>query len=351
MRTLIGTSGKMNLTSSEASRYCRALRPLVDDVVDCDLFVLPPFTAIWAVAQGLRGSRVAWGAQDVHPEDSGAHTGDVSAPMLADLGCTYVEVGHSERRRDYGASDERVAAQVSAIQRWGMTAIVCVGEPEREPLAGVMTRVRRQLELLASADASRLVLAYEPVWAIGVGSNAEPGWVGEVHGAIHTWLRENVGRGAEVPVDGRRQRERGHCRGHPGPTRGERPVRRAERARPGRIRPDSPRGKHCQSHAHGGGFRGRLTAAKRPGRHRRPDSAFARHDVLGPAPPLLPAGAPRLFRPAPIAHRARAEVQPDRAVPDLRDRGQWNVERGAAQATRDGEKSPLGSAPFPRPVR
>jgi triosephosphate isomerase len=201
MRTLIGTSWKMNLTSSEASRYCRALRPLVDDVVDCDLFVLPPFTAIWAVAQGLRGSRVAWGAQDVHPEDSGAHTGDVSAPMLADLGCTYVEVGHSERRRDYGASDERVAAQVSAIQRWGMTAIVCVGEPEREPLAGVMTRVRRQLELLASADASRLVLAYEPVWAIGVGSApAEPGWVGEVHGAIHTWLRENVGRGAEVPV-------------------------------------------------------------------------------------------------------------------------------------------------------
>ncbi len=158
MRTLIGTSWKMNLTSTEARRYCQALRPLVNDIVDCDLFVLPPFTAIWAVRQRLLGSRVAWGAQDVHPDDSGAHTGDVSAPMLADLGCTYVEVGHSERRRDYGESDERVAAQVSAIQRWGMTAIVCVGELEPAPLAEVMTGICHQLELLASADASRLVL-------------------------------------------------------------------------------------------------------------------------------------------------------------------------------------------------
>lgn len=201
MRMLIGTSWKMNLTSTEASRYCKALRPLVDDVIDRDIFVLPPFTAIWAVRESLQGSRIAWGAQDVHAEDFGAHTGDVSAPMLADLGCRYVEVGHVERRRDHDETDERVAAKVSAIQRWGMTAIVCVGEEEPSPLANVMAGIGRQLELLASADPMRLVIAYEPFWAIGDRSAAaEPGWVCEVHEAIHEWFGANFGKQAAVPV-------------------------------------------------------------------------------------------------------------------------------------------------------
>ena len=95
MRPLIGTSWKMNLTSSEADRWFRDFLPLVDRLGDRDLFVLPPFTAIWVARERLRETAIAWGAQDVDAEDAGAHTGDVSAPMLADLGCTFVEVGHS----------------------------------------------------------------------------------------------------------------------------------------------------------------------------------------------------------------------------------------------------------------
>jgi triosephosphate isomerase len=201
MRLVIGTSTKMNLTSTEALRYCETLRPLVEDLDDRDLFVLPPFTAIWAAREKLVGSRVAWGAQDVHPADSGAHTGDISAPMLADLGCSYVEVGHSERRRDYGETDQLVAAQVAAIQKWGMTAVVCVGEIERGSLATATGWIARQLGALAAVDSGRVLVAYEPVWAIGVGAvAAEPAWVGDVHDAIHDWLRSNLDGGDRTPV-------------------------------------------------------------------------------------------------------------------------------------------------------
>src|SRR3990170_7554934 len=117
----------MNLTSSDAAGYLGTLRSLLDELDAVDLFVLPPFTAIWVAREQLAGTGIRWGAQDVHPDDAGAHTGDVSAPMLADLGCTIVEVGHSERRRDHGETDALVARKVAAAQRWGMTALVCVG--------------------------------------------------------------------------------------------------------------------------------------------------------------------------------------------------------------------------------
>src|SRR5258708_39909824 len=98
----------MSLTSTAAGTYFDVLRPMVEPLTTCDLFVLPPFTSIWVARDRLRGSNVSWGAQDVHCEEGGAHTGDVSASMLADLGCTFVEAGHSERRRDHGESDEVV---------------------------------------------------------------------------------------------------------------------------------------------------------------------------------------------------------------------------------------------------
>jgi triosephosphate isomerase len=201
MKLLIGTSWKMNLTSSEALLYCKRLRPLVEDVTDRDLFVLPPHTAIWAAREKLAGSRVAWGAQDVHPAEAGAHTGDVSAPMLADLGCTYVEVGHSERRRDHLETDAYVSAQVESIQKWGMTAIVCVGEREPSRLEETVAAVDPQLRALEAADPARLVVAYEPVWAIGVGARAaNPGWIADVHSAIHERLRALLGADDPVPV-------------------------------------------------------------------------------------------------------------------------------------------------------
>lgn len=201
MATLIGTSWKMNLTSTDAARYCQVLLPLVVDVTDCDLFILPPFTSIWAVRDRLKGSRVSWGAQAVHPADWGAHTGDVSAPMLADLECAYVEVGHAERRRDHGEANGWIAAQIAAVQRWGMTAILCVGETERTSIRRAMERIEPQLAVLRDADARRLVIAYEPSWAIGEGAEAaEPGWVGQVHTEVRGWLTANLTGGASIPV-------------------------------------------------------------------------------------------------------------------------------------------------------
>src|SRR5260370_7339121 len=119
----------MNLTSSEAATYFEELLPMVSSLTSCELFVLPPFTSIWVARDRLRGSNVSWGAQDVHAEDSGAHTGDVSARMLADLECSFVEVGHPERRRAYGESDEVVARKGRQIRRSEMTPIISVRDP------------------------------------------------------------------------------------------------------------------------------------------------------------------------------------------------------------------------------
>jgi triosephosphate isomerase len=172
----------------------------VADVADRTLFVLPPFPAISAVREALAGSNVAWGAQDVHPDDEGAHTGDVSASMLADLGCTFVEVGHHERRRDYHEDDDLVAAKVAAIQHWGMTAILCVGEAHRTDPETAREHVLGQLRFVDRFDPARLVVAYEPAWAIGVGAERAPSaWIALMHEAIHQQLALGAGGGA-VPV-------------------------------------------------------------------------------------------------------------------------------------------------------
>jgi triosephosphate isomerase len=198
---IIGMSSKMNLTSTEASTYLDSLRALVSDLHDRELFALLPFTSLWVARERLSGSAIAWGAQDVHPDDGGAHTGDVSAPMLADLGCRIVEVGHHERRRDYGETDELVRAKVDAIQRWGMTALVCVGEDRHMPYATVVHVLDRQLERLAAAVPDQLIIAYEPAWAIGVGARpASPTWVESVHAAIRTVLRQGNPTAASVPI-------------------------------------------------------------------------------------------------------------------------------------------------------
>jgi triosephosphate isomerase len=204
MPPLIGTSWKMNLTSTEADRWFRALLPLVRDLGERELFVLPPFTALWVAREVLRDTPVAWGAQDVAPQDAGAHTGDVSAPMLADLGCRYVEVGHSERRRDHGETPELIGAKAAAALRWGMQPIICIGEHERGDLAGTMRflldDLDRCLAAIAPADLARVVIAYEPEWAIGEGAiAAPPDEVGMVHRALAAWLAQRPGGGG-VPV-------------------------------------------------------------------------------------------------------------------------------------------------------
>ena len=204
MRPLIGTSWKMNLTSSEADAWFTALLPLVADLDDRDLFVLPPFTAIWMARQRLQGTAIAWGAQDVHPADGGAHTGDVSAPMLADLGCRYVEIGHSERRRDHGETPELINAKIAAVLRWGMRPLLCTGEPTRMDTDDAARLLQADLSQclagIAPADLSRLVVAYEPWWAIGDGAApAEPQQVGKIHRSLAASLADRA-RGEPVPV-------------------------------------------------------------------------------------------------------------------------------------------------------
>jgi triosephosphate isomerase len=195
-RALIGTSWKMNLTPSEAIGWFRTVVPATASAVDRQLFVLPPFPALLAARAELTGSHIRWGAQDIHEADQGAHTGDVSGAMLADLGCTIAEIGHSERRRDHGETDERIGAKVAAALRWDLTPLVCVGEPRHTDRESAGRHVVRQLsgafERLSSAELDRVVVAFEPVWAIGVGAAAAGvDHISAMHERIGTWLRDH----------------------------------------------------------------------------------------------------------------------------------------------------------------
>ncbi len=163
------TSG-LNLARDIADKAINQ-KPLAFDVVLC-----PPATLIWPISEALMGSPVLLGGQDCHTANHGAHTGDISAGMLADLGCRYVILGHSERRRDHGETSELVAQKVTAAQLAGLTAIVCIGETQEQRANG--TAESALVQQLASSlpekgQPSQLIVAYEPVWAIGSGTIPE----------------------------------------------------------------------------------------------------------------------------------------------------------------------------------
>ena len=168
----------------------------------CDVLVCPPATLVARFAERARGSAVAIGAQDCHPQEKGAHTGDISAEMLADAGASYVIVGHSERRADHGEDDGTVNAKARAAWRAGLIAIVCVGETEAERDAGrTLQVVGRQFagSVPEGATPANMVVAYEPVWAIGTGRTASEADIAEVHGAVRGMLRERFGdAGAQI---------------------------------------------------------------------------------------------------------------------------------------------------------
>ena len=177
--------------------YDAALRAKVD------LLVCPPATLLYIASAAAVGTRIATGGQDCHANASGAHTGDLSAEMLADAGATFAIVGHSERRADHGESDAMVRSKAAAALRAGLTAIVCVGETRAEREAGrTLAIVRRQLRgsVPEGATPSTLVIAYEPVWAIGTGLTPTTADVAEVHGMIRAELRRIVGKEASGAV-------------------------------------------------------------------------------------------------------------------------------------------------------
>ena len=189
--TVLG-NWKMNTGLSEAITLASETVRAVGDDGSVAVGVCPPFVWLDAVRERVAGSPVALGAQTVHAQASGAHTGSVSAPMLADLGCRYVLVGHSERRAD-GETDAAVAAQARAAVAAGLMPVVCVGETLEERDAGDAERVvtaslRASLEGVAVTSASGLVVAYEPVWAIGTGRTASPDQAQAMHAAVRAAL-------------------------------------------------------------------------------------------------------------------------------------------------------------------
>src|SRR5688572_24905714 len=199
MRTpLIAGNWKMFKTVAETVTHAKALRALVKDITDVEIVVAPPFTAVHAASDALRGSNVLVAAQDLHWEREGAFTGEVSAPMIKEAGAALVIIGHSERRTLFGETDATVNRKIGAAFASDLAPIVCIGETldqrERNETLEVLDRqLKNGLDGVTAAQLGQLVLAYEPVWAIGTGRNATPAQAGEAHAHIRQRLRQWFG--------------------------------------------------------------------------------------------------------------------------------------------------------------
>jgi triosephosphate isomerase len=201
-RPIMAGNWKMNLTHLEAILLVQKLAATLTEqqLADVEVAVLPAFTALRSVQTAIEGDKIPirYGAQDLSPYPSGAYTGDVSGPMLAKLGCTYVVIGHSERRQYHHEGDELVNAKVKAAFTAGLTPIFCVGEglevrEAGDHVAHVLARVDAGLDGLKAEQVQSVVVAYEPVWAIGTGKTATPDDAQEVCAAIRARIGETFG--------------------------------------------------------------------------------------------------------------------------------------------------------------
>ena len=197
-RTLIAGNWKMNGKSADGVALATGVGGKMKSSAGAsfDMLVCPPFTLISKVGEAIKGSGVMLGGQDCHTNVSGAHTGDISAEMLKDMGCDAVIVGHSERRTDHKETDELVAAKASAAHAAGLVAVICIGETEAERDAGKTLDVNGSQvagSVPAGSNAKNTVIAYEPVWAIGTGRTPTNEEVQEVHAFIRAELAKKVG--------------------------------------------------------------------------------------------------------------------------------------------------------------
>ena len=194
---LFAGNWKMYKRPSETAEFCVDLKRLLADLEGVDVAVCPPFTSLAVAVQILAGTEIAVAAQNVHWELEGAYTGEISAPMLRELGVYGAIVGHSERRQLFCETDETVAKRTRAALDAGLSVIACVGETEAEREAGETEEVlRRQVSVLEGED--NLVVAYEPVWAIGTGKTATPEIAQEAHAFIKSLLEVPVLYGGSV---------------------------------------------------------------------------------------------------------------------------------------------------------
>ncbi len=188
----------MYKTIAEAVDFIEKIVPVAAAAGHCEVVVAPPFTALAEAARMAKGSKVAISAQDLHWDKEGAHTGDVSPTMIVDAGCTHVIIGHSERRHDHGETDEQVNRKLKAALAAGLTPIMCVGETLAQRESGgtgqvLKTQFEGGLAGLTPSDFSRIIIAYEPVWAIGTGRTATPEMAAESHRILRDLARSRFG--------------------------------------------------------------------------------------------------------------------------------------------------------------
>ena len=200
---ILAANWKMHKTIAESVAFAQAFRPLVAAASNAEIVVAPPFTALAAVARELAGSNVKLAAQNVHPEKQGAFTGEVAPPMLAEVGCAYAIVGHSERRAIFGESSAFVAKKAAALLAHGLLPIVCVGETLEERESGrtfavLESQLTGSLAEIPAERAAEVVLAYEPVWAIGTGKTATPEMAQDAHALIKSLHDTRVLYGGSV---------------------------------------------------------------------------------------------------------------------------------------------------------
>lgn len=206
MRTpIIAGNWKLNKTRAEAEALARGVVEATRDVKNIEIVLCPVYTSLDAVQRIIAGTQVKLGAQDCYWEENGAFTGEVSPSLLKDAGCSYIIIGHSERRQFFGETNETVNRKVKAVLASGLTPIMCVGETLAEREAGKMQavvadHVRNGLAGLGAQEIEKVVIAYEPVWAIGTGKTATPGQAQEVHALIRQILKEIVGAEAAEKV-------------------------------------------------------------------------------------------------------------------------------------------------------
>jgi triosephosphate isomerase len=182
-RPFLAANWKMNKTVDETVMFLKEFIPMVDDAKDADIVIAPPFTALHAASQLLHNSAISLAAQNVFYEDKGAFTGEVAPPMLTDVGCAYVIIGHSERRQYFNETDEIVNKKIKAAKKHGLDVIFCIGESLRERESGeTLDVLKREIEEgLKDVPPEGIVVAYEPIWAIGTGKTAAPEQAQEAH--------------------------------------------------------------------------------------------------------------------------------------------------------------------------
>jgi len=207
VRPIIAGNWKMNKTIPEAVGFAAGLRAALTSPPDREVIIAPPFTALHAVGEALRGSVIQLAAQNLHEAEKGAFTGEISGAMLRDAGCSYVLVGHSERRSLFGETDDRVNRKLISSLAVGLKPIFCIGELLRQRQAGeteavVGGQLKEGLNNLTAGDIRHLIIAYEPVWAIGTGQTASPQQAQDIHRFIRQWIAEQYGpkSAAEIAI-------------------------------------------------------------------------------------------------------------------------------------------------------